>query len=74
MHVDVKLTMEEIEIRLEQIRRASGDYELAHILEDRLRDDVLSAISSGGIDGADVRLAASAVLTSADVEFPRYCA
>jgi hypothetical protein len=68
------VTLEEIQKRVEEIRAVADDDESAHVLEDRLRRDVLSAIAEGFYDDAGARQAAAAVLSTKEIRFARWCA
>lgn len=65
------MNIEQAKARLLHIKQSSADDELAHMLEDRFRDDVLKAIAGGSADS--VELAKIALLTEA-IEFARWCA
>lgn len=68
------MTREEIRKRVAKIRRIAGDFESAHSEEDRLRHDVLRAIADDERVPVDVREAARLALSTAEIDFPRYCA
>lgn len=64
------MTARDVEERLAEIRRLAHDDEIAHIREDDLFYDVLTAIAAG--DVKDVRAVAALALTSSEIEFARY--
>lgn len=63
------MTIEELGIRLRDIKRISMDYELAHIMEDRLKEDVLKEIANENPLSAEL---AKLVLTSSEIVFTRH--
>lgn len=65
------MTLVEAEKRVDEIRKAAGDYEIAHSLEDQFRHEVLQAIANGH-DKAE-QLAQIALCTSG-INFPRHTA
>ena len=67
------MTTFDVIARLRDIHEAafSGDFERAHVLEDRMRADVLSAIAEGFCSDAQ-RLAEFAML-SVKIKFTRAC-
>ncbi len=65
------MTINEIQEKIDQITKESGDDETAHALEDALHQDVLRAIASG--DDYPSELARKA-LTTLELEFARWCA
>lgn len=65
---------EDVKLRLEDIRSASGDPECAHGLEDRLRADVLKAIMRGKVKRKDIEAVCRLALATDNIEFPRWCA
>lgn len=65
------MTPADVRDRVEAIRQAVGDDEVAHGMEDELHFDVLTAIAGGEID-ADA-LAKEAIKTL-DIDFARWCA
>jgi hypothetical protein len=64
-------TLEEIAEWIAVIAELSGDYEVAHSLEDRLRAAVLRGIAQTS-EGSSER--AWAVLQTSNIEFERWCA
>jgi hypothetical protein len=70
--VSEKLTVAEVERRVEDIRAMAGDDESAHGAEDSLHSDVLAAIANGVCD--DSAACAKAALATHDIEFARWCA
>lgn len=65
---------EDVQVRLADIRIVAGDFEMAHGEEDRLYADILRAIADGTLTGTAARECAALALTSADIDFARYCA
>ena len=65
------ITVEYIQRELSRLSGARGDYEIAHGLEDALRDKVLVAIADGARNPSDL---AAEVLKSSDIDFKRCCA
>lgn len=65
------LTVEDIAFQLAQIAAQANDDEVAHGMEDSLRDTVLRAIAAGH---PDAMLLAAAALRSEDIDFARYYA
>ncbi|MCW2903516.1 MAG: hypothetical protein JWO67_5781 [Streptosporangiaceae bacterium] len=65
------LTVEDIAFQLAQIAAQADDDEVAHGMEDNLRDTVLRAIAAGHPDAAQL---AAAALRSDDIGFARYYA
>ena len=65
------MTRDEIMLRIERIRSLRDDPEAAHSEEDALREDFIRYVST-----FDIRLAdkAALVLTTKDIEFPRWTA
>jgi hypothetical protein len=61
-----------VQKRIEQIKEKRHDDEVAHGLEDKLRQDVLLAIARGECTGPAecARLA----LTTSEIDFARWCA
>lgn len=68
----MRITVEYIQEQVEKIKRSTGDYELAHGLEDDLFEDVLTAIAEGSCE--DPKACAKEAIKSTDIEFARYCA
>lgn len=66
------LTLGDVENAIEEIALSAGDYERAHGREDQLHQEVLRAIADG--NAIDPRACAALALTSAEIEFSRYCA
>lgn len=65
------MTIEELKLRIEKIENVSGDDEAAHASEDKLRSDVLHAIAEGCDNPKEL---ASLVLSTAQIDFIRWCA
>lgn len=66
------LTVDDVKREVERIRGAVGDYEIAHSLEDQLREKVLQAIAVGNCQ--DPKQCAAVALETRDFDFVRYCA
>lgn len=64
------LTVEEIQNKVEQIRRVAGDPEAAHGMQDELYRTVLAHIVRGEVE--DPKTAARAALMVEEIEFPRW--
>lgn len=57
------------------IRASVGDEEVAHSMEDDLRRDFIRSIASGEWGASlDLQIAARLVLSTDDLDFPRWCA
>lgn len=67
------MTPEEVLLRVNRIRDMAGDHEAAHSEEDALHRDVLAAIASGAAKPWPQECARIA-LTTAEIEFARWCA
>lgn len=65
------LTVAEIEQKVAQIEVISHDPEMAHALEDELREQVLQAIADGSEDPSSL---ARAALKTSGLDFERWCA
>lgn len=65
------LTVEDVRAKVREISEARGDDEIAHGLEDELRERVLKAIAGGAPNAAEL---AAEVLKTSDIEFQRWCA
>lgn len=68
------MTPDDVGVRVEKLRLAwltSGDAEIAHLVEDQIRDDVLRAIANGA--DAPAALARRALETG-KISFSRWCA
>lgn len=70
------MTTEEIQERIEKIKSCMGDYENAHSLEDDLRNDFIKYVSEHPELSYYKGLATRArlILSTNDLDFPRYCA
>lgn len=66
------MTLHDVEVALESIRRIADDDEAAHGLEDDLYTHVLEAIRDGVAE--DPVMMAALALTSKDIHFARWCA
>lgn len=62
------MTLNELKERIEEIESVSPDYEYAHILEDKLRHEVLEEVAKGS--DISMELARLALATS-NIKFPR---
>jgi hypothetical protein len=65
------MTIDEVIQRIQAIKDNEDNYEVAHSLEDRLREDILKAIANG-VDNAQEL--AQLALTTSDLDFSRWCA
>lgn len=63
-----QVTLEQAEVRLEEVREARHDPERAHSLEDKLYEEVLEHHAALGCP-----IAATALMTR-DIGFARWCA
>jgi hypothetical protein len=70
--VEPNMTVEDVRERLERIKQAAGDPEVAHGREDSLREDVLRHIANGWC--SDPMALAHEVLKSEEIDFPRWYA
>ena len=61
-----------IKKRVEEIRECQHDDEKAHVLEDKLHQDVLTAIADGSC--VVPRRAATEAIKTMDIEYSRWCA
>jgi hypothetical protein len=68
----MKLTLEEIRRRIEEIRADAGDDEGQHGAEDALHQAVLQAIANGTCEKP--REAARLALETREIDFARWCA
>lgn len=66
------MTVDEIEMRVGEIRAMDGDPERAHSNEDDLHQQVLAAIANG--ECADPAECAKAALETLEIKFARWCA
>ena len=66
------MTLEEIDGRVEFIRKNAHDDEAAHSYEDDLHQDVLRAISKG--EGDSPKDMAAHALATLEIKFHRWCA
>jgi hypothetical protein len=66
------MTVEEVERRVEEIRAAAGDDEVAHSLEDKLHRDVLAYFAEH--ERWDVRDIAQEALKTRELGFARWTA
>lgn len=67
------MTFDDIRGRLDKIKASVGDFEAAHGLEDDLYVAFIFYVSSDPSDD-DLGEKAKLVLTSEEIDFPRYCA
>ncbi len=65
------MTIKDIRRRVQNVKDKKHDYEVAHILEDELRRDVLQEIAKGTRKS---RALAGEVLKSRHIKFARACA
>jgi hypothetical protein len=65
------MTIEEVKQKIMLIDDNQHDDELAHSLEDKLREDVLKSIASGVDNPQEL---ARLVLTTTELKFSRWCA
>lgn len=66
------MTIDEIRQRIAAIRAIATDDERAHGKEDRLYADFIQSVADGDAD--DLPAKAKLVLTTADIDFARWCA
>ncbi len=66
------MNLSDIEAEVARIERSNGDYEIAHGMEDKLREEFISFVAAHGPEPFNVL--AAAILKTADIDFPRYCA
>lgn len=67
------MTFNEIEREIQQIREAAGDSEVAHGLEDKLRERFIRHVAS--LDKkSDLASKAKLILTTQEIDFDRWCA
>lgn len=67
------MTFDDIRGRLGNIKASIGDFEAAHGLEDNLYAEFISYVA-GDPNDDDLGEKAKLVLTSEEIDFPRYCA
>lgn len=65
------MTVEEVADRVRRIAEMTGDNEAAHVEEDQLLEDVLSAIADGADNPAEL---AKAALAAREVNYDRWYA
>lgn len=61
-----------VKVRVQRIKDAVGDYEIAHGMEDQLFADVLTAIAHGQCE--DPKMCAAEALKTLELDFARHCA
>lgn len=66
-----KLTLADVEARVQNVREMTGDAEVAHSEEDQLYKDVLAAIAAGQRGAKDL---AAAALKAAEIDYERWYA
>jgi hypothetical protein len=66
------MNLEELRTKINRIEACAGDDEIAHGMEDELMREFISYIAAGGVD--DIQYKASQVLTTANIDFQRWCA
>lgn len=64
------MTVKDVQARLQKIKAKRDDYEMAHMMEDDLRRDVLREIAQGTRKS---RALAGEVLKSRHIKFARAC-
>ena len=65
------MKIKEIEAFIEQIKRSAGDDEIAHSMEDALREDFIEYIATRKDSLGDK---ARLILTTNEIDFARWCA
>lgn len=65
-------TPEWVRNQVKEIRRISGDDEMAHAMEDNLYANLLTSISQGACE--DPAVCAAEALKTQDINFQRWCA
>lgn len=70
------MKIQEIQLRIAEIKTSAGDYEAAHALEDKLYQDLLQYIADKGgiLSPWHIRDLARAALKAKDIKFDRYTA
>jgi phosphosulfolactate phosphohydrolase-like enzyme len=68
------MTTEEVQARIAEIVKSANDPEMAHTLEDTLYAEFIAAVASGAVRGKAAQHMAALILTTRDIEFPRWCA
>ncbi len=71
------MTFDEIQMRVDSIRDAASDYEIAHGWEDSLRRDFIAYVVSLAESNPNLHTLAQKakmVLTTDKIEFARHCA
>ncbi len=63
---------EEIQKRIAVIKDSEWDYEVAHGLEDKLREDFIRYVAT--LEIPTLAEKAKLILSTEDIDFPRYCA
>ena len=68
-----KLTVADVKREISHIKRAVNglDYEAAHVLEDKLHQEVLRSIANGKV--VDSKACAKAALSTLRLRFSRHC-
>ena len=66
------MNIEYIKSRVMDIDKSKDDDELAHALEDRLRNEYITYIAESGIE--EISEMAKEVLKTKDIDFARWCA
>jgi hypothetical protein len=66
------ITVEQVKLEVERIRKMAGDDESAHAAEDDLHQNVLTAIMNGECE--DPKVCAREAMRTQDIEFARWCA
>jgi len=68
------MTTQQIQNRLDAIKEASVDPEMAHGLEDKLMKDFIEYVSERNISLSALSHKAELILTVNEIDFPRRCA
>jgi hypothetical protein len=66
------MSIQDIQERIDNIKASVGDDEAAHGMEAALRRDFIAYLANGGTK--DIRSKAALVLTTAELNFARWCA
>lgn len=75
LYLEEEMTIEEIRKQVREIKKMSGDPEVAHAREDSLMSDFIRFVANGGPGISDeVAKMARKVLTVKEINFQRYYA
>jgi hypothetical protein len=66
------MTIAQIQERIQDIKATAGDDEMAHSLEDVLREDFIRYVST--YEDESLAVAARLVLSTSEMDFHRWCA